>query len=68
MDYVVTFPNAKLSINIENLCPLTAPRVDPATGEKLHVLFGLVTTKGAASEVQLASLLKDLEVRRVGKP
>jgi hypothetical protein len=62
MDYRVSFPNAQLSMHIENLCELTAPRYDPATGEKLHILFGAVTTKGAANEIQLAKLIKDIEV------
>jgi len=62
MDYRVSFPNAGLTMHIENLCELTAPRTDPLTGEKLHILFGVVTTKGAANEIQLAKLIKDIEV------
>ena len=41
-----------------NLDDLKAPRFDPVTQEKLHVLFGIVTTKGPDKEVQLAKLLK----------
>jgi hypothetical protein len=60
MDYLVTFPNAGLTINNENLVELKAPRFDPVTGDRLNILFGMVTTKGPACEIELAKLLKDI--------
>ena len=77
VNYVVDFPNAKYVVNketgetnhlsffSENITKLTAPRFDPVTGEKLFILFGVVTKKGPENEVQLAKLIKNIKAAGV---